>query len=317
MASILGNPNTAVRKTTIIETTTPLLAGAVFTGPWHDSTEDGTVFIECSAIASANSAATLGVQIQESDDNIGSGSTADNVAIKGAATLTACWGNLRKRYWRIVYTNGGSNLTFLTIFVTTVSVPMVAGNLSGSQFDTVSIGINSAAGVIGDNSTSNATTAIPTVSAAANLTVFAPIYGGAFSGTADATRQGWSRPRTPTVFRSVTTIVAAGSTPLWTPAAGNKFRLLRYIIEISANATLAAAGVLTIKLLDGAGDIAQNHIAFIPAAAGTLEAIDIIPEIDLGQFGILSAAANNVLNVNLSAALTAGSIAVLAMGTEE
>jgi hypothetical protein len=40
-------------------------------------------------------------------------------------------------------------------------------------------------------------------------------------------------------------------------------------------------------------------------------------QLDLGVFGILSAAANNVLNVNLSVALATGNVRIIAMGTEE
>lgn len=110
---------------------------------------------------------------------------------------------------------------------------------------------------------------------------------------------------------------ANGNTALWTPAAGKKFRLMRYCLAVTGNAAAAAAGTKTFSLFDGAaGAIGQAHAVFIPGAALNAGALYTGPWIDLGN-GILSSAANNVLNVNLSAALTAGFCNVIACGTEE
>lgn len=118
------------------------------------------------------------------------------------------------------------------------------------------------------------------------------------------------------VFRAAAA-TASGSTALWAPAAGKRFRLMRYRIDITDDATLAAGGRLTVSLLDGAASTAQNLIAFVPAAAlDTAGLLATTGWIDLGN-GVLSAAANNVLNINLSAALTAGIVNVIACGTEE
>jgi hypothetical protein len=121
----------------------------------------------------------------------------------------------------------------------------------------------------------------------------------------------------PDTFKQATA-TAAGSTAVWTPAAGKKFRLLRYMIEVTADAALAAPGVLTVALLDAAAGIAQSHALFVPGAAGTVVGDGLVtPWIDLGATGILSAAINQVLNVNLSAALTSGRVNVLTAGVEE
>jgi hypothetical protein len=126
----------------------------------------------------------------------------------------------------------------------------------------------------------------------------------------------FSLQRTPFVFKTVQA-TASGSTALWTPAAGRKFRLMRYSVFVTDNAIRAAAGVLTVSLLDSAADIAQDHDIFVPSSAlDTTGALYSSGWIDLGN-GVLSAAANNVLNVNLSAALTAGNVRVIACGTEE
>jgi len=50
-------------------------------------------------------------------------------------------------------------------------------------------------------------------------------FGGAFSSTASAGLQNWSKPRRSTIFKQVST-AATGSNAVWTPAANNKFRLL-------------------------------------------------------------------------------------------
>jgi len=127
----------------------------------------------------------------------------------------------------------------------------------------------------------------------------------------------FTRLRTPTVFKTVAT-AAAGNTALWTPALGKKFRIMRWRYTITDNATLAAPGALTVTLFDGAaGATGQADDVFVPALAlnnnGQLASS---PWIDLGN-GYLSAAANNVLNVNLSAALATGTVRVQVAGTEE
>src|ERR1700676_4481518 len=78
------------------------------------------------------------------------------------------------------------------------------------------------------------------------------VYGGAFSGTPDAVRQGWSKMRTPTVFKTVSVAATAtGNTAVWTPGSGNKFRLLG--LQVTAQGLSATAtGVVTVSFQDGA-----------------------------------------------------------------
>lgn len=124
--------------------------------------------------------------------------------------------------------------------------------------------------------------------------------------------------RTPAIFHTVAA-AAAGNTALWAPPANRRFRLMRYLVEITGDATLAAAAVLTISLFDGAaGATGQVHSVYVPAAAPAAPNGVIYNSgwIDLGN-GYSSAALANVLNVNLSAALTAGVVRVIACGTEE
>ena len=120
----------------------------------------------------------------------------------------------------------------------------------------------------------------------------------------------------PQTFKQATAS-ALGSTAVWTPGTGNKFRLLKYRIMVSADSYLASAGELTISLLDGAASIAISYvIALAGAAPSGTGAIYDTGWVDLGTFGITSSTANNVLNVNLGTALTAGKVNVLVAGVE-
>jgi hypothetical protein len=127
---------------------------------------------------------------------------------------------------------------------------------------------------------------------------------------------GLNRQRTPAVCKTVAA-TAAGNTALWTPTAGKKFRIMRFKVQVTANAVLAVAGVLALGLQDATTDLNLTHSVFVPAAAGTTMpgAFDS-GWIDLAN-GVLSAAANQVLNANLSAALTGGTARFIAAGTEE
>lgn len=134
----------------------------------------------------------------------------------------------------------------------------------------------------------------------------------AYDGTAN-----FDRVRYPKIFKTVVA-TTSGNTALWTPAAGKKFRLMRYLVSVPYNAASAAPGNLLVDLLDAAASIAQTHTLFIPATGQTTGGPPIYHSgwIDLGN-GILSATANNVLNINLNAAFAAGVVRVLCCGTEE
>ena len=316
---------TDLHKLTTIETITPLAANGVFTGAWHDSQADGVLFVMASVFATIGSTAN-GFVIQESDDISNANFTRTiQVGNSVANTLGRIVAYIKCRYWRVVFTNSTSPQTAMEITTTASDIL----NQIGYPADTISVNVpvqpvafNTTSGSIGDNSASSAYTPFTEISAGVTSgnpgEVFVPVYGGAFSGTPNAALQGWSRPRTPTVFKNVTT-QTLGATPVWTPGAGNKFRLLGYLIEVSGDASLAAAGILTISLTDAAAVLPFLHRVYLPVAAPVAPSqvgYSTRP-MQLGQFGVLSAAANNVLNVSLSAALTSGAVNVIAFGTEE
>ncbi len=130
----------------------------------------------------------------------------------------------------------------------------------------------------------------------------------------------WDLKRTPAVFQTGK-FTAAGSTALWTPTAGTFFRLMRYKIDVTADATRTTAGDLDIQfyqydpvgLTDTALPIAET--VYIGAVAGTAWSSGWV---DLGN-GILGTLVNNVLEINLNSALAllTGSVRVTVAGTEE
>lgn len=126
--------------------------------------------------------------------------------------------------------------------------------------------------------------------------------------------------RAPDVLKSSAPISNSGNTAVWTPAAGKRFRLLRYCIEVTIDASRAAGGlILAMILQDSATDMGLSHSAYIPAASlTTTPGVGYSTGwVDLGGIGILSGATDNVLNLNMSFALTNGKVRVRAAGNEE
>lgn len=148
------------------------------------------------------------------------------------------------------------------------------------------------------------------------------LAGSAVGGTRTVAEQfqfngaTFDRVRVPVVFKTVTT-AAGGNTALWTPAAGKKFRLMRFIVDVTSNAASAGGVVDEITFQDAAVAMPIGFSVFAPAVAVTTTQGGFTSGwIDLGN-GILSSTINNALNVNLSAALSAGEVRVTACGTEE
>lgn len=174
------------------------------------------------------------------------------------------------------------------------------GTSAGMNVRLVGGGLGITVNNLGDGSTPGATTY--------GIPVYA--FGMGWNGASQ------DRLRTPTKFNTAQA-TASGDTAVWTPAGGKKFRLMRYQIEVTDNATQTTPGVITILLRDATTATAFAHDVYVPSSA-----LDTNGQLytsgwqDLGN-GFLSAAANNVLNCNLSAALTAGNVRVRVAGTEE
>jgi hypothetical protein len=315
-----GNPSSAptiIKKLITIETETPLAANGTFTGAWHDSQADGTVWVEVSAVINPAGAATVApTQLQESDDisNPTFTRTLSSGAL-GGGTLQRFNTFIRARYWRVVVTNGTTPQTSFELATCACNALIPAdGSLPPASQDIAAVAMFLAAATA---STSDNQQLENTLGTSGPLQVEPFIYGGAFSGTANANLQGWSKPRTPTVFKTITA-TASGNTAVWTPGSGNKFRLLGYVISVTGDASLAAAGRLSISLADAATTLNFIHQVYLPVAAPAAplqQGFQVI--LPLGAFGVLSAAANNVLNIQLSVALTSGLVNIIAYGTEE
>jgi len=122
--------------------------------------------------------------------------------------------------------------------------------------------------------------------------------------------------RTPTTFKTLAGIVAAGeSVAIWTPAAGNRIHLMGGTIIVSVGATTAAAA----QLLD-------LHIggALLPGCSFQLNTGALGATVNYGIFsfqfpgnGYRMAAINTELRLNLSVAFTAGCVTVNLYGYEE
>jgi hypothetical protein len=105
-------------------------------------------------------------------------------------------------------------------------------------------------------------------------------------------------------------ITAAGPTAVWIPTAGKRARVKGFSIIVDPATTSAAGSLCTI--LDGAAAV-DDFLALGVAAP----AVPLRWQAPLPGEGLRSAAANNVINVNLSAALTAGEVYVNIWGVEE
>lgn len=204
------------------------------------------------------------------------------------------------RYMRLrvsAYTSGTVAAT-VALFTSAWTPPFQQVLADFTQGLSVAPNINSTGTIVGDANSGGSVFAVTAYG-------YAPSAGSAK----------WDRLRIPNIFKTAAA-TASGNSAVWTPASGRKFRLMRYRIEISGDATISGGGVLTVKFQDATTDNNIAHSVYVPAvAANTMEGWQS-GWIDLGN-GPLSAAANNVLNVNLSAALASGTCRVLTAGTEE
>lgn len=117
--------------------------------------------------------------------------------------------------------------------------------------------------------------------------------------------------RTPTIWKCQ--IGATGSTTVWTPAAGKKYRLMGWYITISKEA--ACAGAFQIALQDSAGTwLFRSEISNAAlVATGQVEEFSM----QLNGNGYISPTANNTLTFYATGSLTAGVCTATVWGTEE
>jgi hypothetical protein len=312
-----------------LETNTPLAANGVYTGAAHDTAATGDVSVSVAFLASALGSTTDGARIQVSEDN-SNWSNASTATVVGTVQLIL-QASIASRYWRITYTNGGTLQTSFQVLWTATNVattPLATGTV-GNAAPTYAAGDNDALSLTtggalrvataGTATTPDGVTVVsPINSTAANSN---PIATGIWVSTNNpASGTGFVAQRTPAIFKTASVpATASGNTAVWTPTSGKKFRLMRF--QITAQGLSAtAATILTISFQDATTAInIGTYDVLLPAAANLQAGITTVSAwVDLGN-GVLSAAANNVLNANISATVTGatGTFRVNACGTEE
>lgn len=282
---------------------------------WYDAGAVGSVLISLTAYNNPASPNNL-IAVEQADDPADTAVTANSCVplanfpgTNGSNySLTV---SVTKRYWRIRYVNGptASSTTFKISF-TEQAIP--AAPLLSTSNGTVAGG-----GPAGATPSGFGNSVGPVYISAANAggTVFTgPL--GVITYKYTPVSGNMAIDRHVEVLKTAQA-TALGNTAVWTPAAGKKFRLMRFNISIPAQCKQSVGGIITITFQDSTTGIPHAYDVFVPGTADTISGVDFNSGwIDIGN-GILSAAANNVLNVNLSAALTAGNVRVNVAGTEE
>jgi len=312
---VLPGVRTISRRYSQILTSANLNANASYTSGWFDTLQTGDMFVTATAqVTGTNNGATAGFYIEEAND------TAAVLPVK-VAVMTAVspgtnmiTGGVHARYWRVNYTQGsaGATTTFELSYTAYSSfVPATIANAAGNPgtqlvqfpFNNPNLG------------GSDGQTIPPQAVAYSGGSLFGNLFysylNWVFNGAA------FDKQRTPAVFKDKASVTAAGDTAVWTPTAGKKFRIMRFMIAVQGLSTTAAGGNVAITLRDATSPILHTFNVNVPAVALTGAALLYESNwIDLGN-GYLSAAANNVLNVNLGTAFTAGGVDVFVAGTEE
>lgn len=300
-----------------ILTTTPLAGGGVYTSSWFDTNQTGAHFVGGFVTTDvALNSVTNGFQIQGTNDTAAGAPFPILVLGSGSATSkNTLWQTVMPyRYWRIVVTNGASAMASFEVTALESSIPLqivVTQTIKGQLVVSPVIGSASTGGFT-DNAQFLATTSNTDGTAAIPVSVSAYLTAGA--GGSGATTA-LNAARTPSIFKTASA-AASGNTAVWTPTSGKKFRLMRFMVQVTGNSTTASGVVVTISFQDSASAMNIAMDVFVPTTSlGTGD--DFVgPWVDLGN-GFLSAAANNVLNINLSAALATGNVRVTCCGTEE
>lgn len=311
------------RKFQRVLTTTPLGSGATFISPWIDTQQSGTNMVQIEWRADQTSG-NAGVLIEGTEDTSDSTFTFTLQQINGVAALNSTYvmaAFIPCRYWRVRYVNGAVAQTSFKLSSTSTNISGLSVGLSqyGGGFASYApkpmlVDSSGNLSLLGGQTLDIGTTRSFISGGVASGTI-APV-ANFYALTNGAGVNAWQGARTPAIFKTASA-TASGNTAVWTPTTGKKFRLMRFQIEVTDNATLASAGVITIKFQDSDTNFGFAFDVHIPATALS-NAIGGYKTgwIDLGN-GYLSALANNVLNVNVSIALVTGNVRVNVCGTEE
>jgi hypothetical protein len=311
-----GNQVSIVNSTNVL-----LPASGTFTGQAESTTGFSTIVV---AVNSDTTAAAGGLQIQQSNDGVTFDTINDHFNYLNPPTVNYVAVAVTAPFFRIVFINGVvlQSVFKLQTFKMVIS-PFTMGRDSsgGSQPISISTVISGAPILPLQNGASGS-------DAFAN-NIFTGFWGPTsnFGGMVFLVFQNWfngttwDRARTPSIFKTVSVAATVvGNSAVWTPAAGKKFRLMRFQVTGQGLAA-TATGVVTVSFQDAAVAISQGtYDNDVPAVAGVVTGVNDISKgwVDLGN-GILSSTANNVLNFNISAAGagTVGTYRINVCGTEE
>lgn len=219
-----------------------------------------------------------------------------------SATATGMWvGPILGRFLRLNVTGIASGTTAGVLELLAVPPPTIMTAIAS---------LNSTALSSGGLTIQAASTPADTLNPGSGSSLFVIGMGSAYNGT------NWDRLRTPTTFKSVAA-TGSGNTTLWIPTSAKKFRLMRLLVVVTADAATSGGADIDVTFQDSSTDLGFKTSVFVPSAAGTTFGAGFSTGwVDLGN-GKLSAAANNVLSVNLSATLSSGKCTAFVAGTEE
>lgn len=310
------------RKYVDVLTTTPLGISGVFTSSWIDTQQTGESSLHVWFAANV----TGSISIQGQDDS----SAAPFVLASQTSTISGVYYvPVPTRYWRIVYTNGGtaqSSFELTAAGSSTAGPPMVHSPsngwaaIQGGSASAAADGTLVAPQVNNPLSSAQANSGATNIICGVNNTGTPCINAVVPFAVTDGTTGGQaSAIRTPNVFKTVQIGTGvSGNQAVWTPTSGKKFRLMGYAVFVSENASIASGAVVTLQFSDASSVLGIAFDTFIPTTAVTTiigDGFESGPT-NIGN-GILSAAANNVLNLNVGVALATGTIRVNVWGTEE
>lgn len=297
------------RKFSTILYNASLTSGQTYTSSWYDSNGDSTLAVFATV---AQAAGGTNLYIEGTNDQSNIFTLSSSTLITANLTISAL---ITCRYWRVRLLSGNTiTYTLSVTFANAGNTAIFGQKQATNTFPTLPTYVigsifggqdNLYVGILDNPQYPQDYAAMPVMSCAS--------IGYNASGTP------LTATRTPNKF--FTTTVSSGTTasnPVWTPTSGRKFRLMRYQIELQATAAISGgAALVTFQFVDASTNINIAHDIYVPATASpAIGAPYVSPWFDLGN-GVLSAAANNVLNVALSTALTAGAFRVNVCGTEE
>lgn len=345
-SDLSGNQRSIISLNSFVSTqnsSTALLgSNGVFTGTSESILGFAAVAIE---VFSDRASASSGLSIQQSQDGT-NWDLAQTVTV-AASTLLRVTVPAVGQFFRIVYTNTGSSQSIFRLQAikqvfpgsVTVQGPQIpAGAATTTDPNPVVVGGKTTAAtavvVAGFSTISNGVGAqivalpLDTYPEAAAITSYigpsstaAKIPPAAQVAVTSGSQTASVLLRTPNTFKTASVAATAtGNSAVWTPTSGKKFRLMRFQITAQGLAATVSAAV-TVSFQDSSTGITiGTYDVDVPAVAGIVSGIDDISMgwIDLGN-GFLSAAANNVLNFNISAAGagTVGTYRINVCGTEE